>query len=255
MKRVYGSYLDAREARKVVNELLEQGFTRDEIKVVSNENLSGKLDYLQGNEKRDERGLWEKLKDAFTFDEYHDEYLDKDLDNDDRVSLDAYRANLESGEIVVLVEDRPAGVAGHTGAESVHDEEVIDLKKEKLNIDKQEVQTGQVNVKKVVKEETQTIEVPVKKEEIVIERRPAGDREVRDGETIGTGNLKDGEEIHIPIKEEKVNVSKSTVVGDEVVIKKDTRVEDETVSETVRHEEVVVEGDAKLKEDLERKDR
>lgn len=126
MKRVYGSYLDAREARKVVNELLEQGFTRDEIKVVSNENLSGKLEYLQEQERHDERGLWEKLKDAFTFDEYHDEYLDEDLDNDDRVSLDAYRANLESGEIVVLVEDRPVGSAGHTRAGTVHEEVVVE---------------------------------------------------------------------------------------------------------------------------------
>lgn len=43
---------------------------------------------------------------------------------------------------------------------------------EQLHVDKKRVQTGEVDVEKYVVEDQQTIEVPVEREEIYIERRP-----------------------------------------------------------------------------------
>lgn len=278
MKKVYGSYASASQARRAVDELLGQGYTNDEIKVISNEGIGGDLEYMHDEERYDDRSLWEKIKDAFTFDEYDEDYWDRDLDNEERTVLKEYKTNLQAGETIVLVEDKAGmnreGYTGEYDSTGAYDrstdydrdlgdeERTIDLKKEKLRVDKEEVEAGEVGVRKVVREETQTIEVPVEKEEIVIERRPAGDKKVRDGETIDSDSFEEGEEIHIPIKEERVHVSKETVVDDEVVIRKDKHTEDQTVSEKVRHEDIEVEGDARVEDetldrdmDLDRKKR
>ncbi|OLS03414.1 general stress protein [Tissierella creatinophila] len=105
MKKIYGSYLTSTKARKAVDELLQQGYTRDEIKVVSNSDLGRDLNYLEDDVEKDDRSLWEKIKGAFTFDEYDDEYWNKDLDSSERSLLEGYRTNLQAGEIIVLVEE------------------------------------------------------------------------------------------------------------------------------------------------------
>lgn len=279
MKKVYGSYSNTGKARRAIDQLFEQGFTSSEIKVVSNTDLGGELNYTQGDVEKDDKGLWDKIKDAFTSDDYDENYWERDLDNDERTALQGYKSNLQSGEIVILVDDQASSyttqfeqtVPGWNPGENedlgldrdidldrnldldrdnLNDEEVIELKKEKLNIDKEEVKVGEVDVKKVVKEETQTVEVPLEKEEVIIERRSVGDREVRDGEGISSDSFKDGEEIHIPIKEEQVNVNKKTVVDDEVVIRKDKYQENKTITEEVKHEDIEVEGDAEVREDF-----
>ena len=43
MKRVYGKYSTLMEARRVVEELLDKGYTQNQIKVVSNEDLGKNL--------------------------------------------------------------------------------------------------------------------------------------------------------------------------------------------------------------------
>ncbi len=258
MKKVYGSYLNISDARKAINELLLKGYTRDDMKVVSNKELDGDLNYRKTNVESDDESLWDKVKDLFTSDENEendDVYLEKDLSKNERNELTGYKSNLQAGEIIILLNERLEQHDKTLNKDVDNDERVMELKKERLNVDKEEVQTGEVDIKKVVKEETQTIEVPVEKEEIVIEKRSAGGREVKDGETIGTDSFKDGKEIHIPIKEERVHVSKDTVVDDEVVISKDKHKESKTITEQVKHEDVEVEGDAKFTDDLKGKNR
>lgn len=94
-----------------------------------------------------------------------------------------------------------------------HDEK-IRLKEERLNVDKEEV-----NVRK----------------EVVIERKP-----VADGETTGETFDTDEENINIPVKEERVDVTKRPVVKEEVDIRKETHEYVEHVSEDVRREELDV---------------
>lgn len=122
------------------------------------------------------------------------------------------------------------------------DNESIELREEELRAEKERVQAGEVRVRKEVVEEERTIEVPVTREEVVIERRPAAE-----GRTA-SGDIDDNEEIRIPLMEEEVRVEKTPVVREEVTLKKRQVQGTEKVSDTVRREEARVEqtGDARV---------
>ncbi len=110
---------------------------------------------------------------------------------------------------------------------------------EELHIDKKPVETGSVNVHKEVHTEHKTIDVPVQREEVVIERRPASGH----AGDIGAGQ----QEIHIPIREEQVKVDKQMVAKEEVAVSKRTVQDTEHVDETLRKEQIKVDRDANAK--------
>jgi len=114
----------------------------------------------------------------------------------------------------------------------------VQLREEKLRVTKTPVQTGNVKVRKEVHTDHKTVTVPVEREEIVIERRPAGG--------LATGSVR-AEEVRIPVKEERVTVSKETVVKEEVRVSKRKVHGTEDVSDDVRREELVVETEGKAK--------
>ena len=106
---VYGNYADSAEAARTVDILLDRGLDRDQIRIVSKENLDKNYNLRVGEPKVDERSVWEKIKDAFTFEEYDDNYFEKDLDEGrvdfDRNLLSEYRAQLDAGGTIILVEE------------------------------------------------------------------------------------------------------------------------------------------------------
>ncbi|WP_151733090.1 YsnF/AvaK domain-containing protein [Paenibacillus tengchongensis] len=124
------------------------------------------------------------------------------------------------------------------------DERKLRLREEQLDVSKNRVQTGEVNVRKEIVEEQKTINVPVSHEEIVIERRPVS------GDTAA-GTIGQEETIRIPVSEEKVEVSKNTVVTGEVDIHKREVQSTEQVKDTVKREEARVDksGDVKVNAD------
>jgi uncharacterized protein (TIGR02271 family) len=105
-------------------------------------------------------------------------------------------------------------------------------------------QSGEINLRKEIVEETQTIEVPVRREEVVIERH-AVSADAADATAFAT----DQETIRIPVMEEQVEVSKVVRPVEEVEIRKRTIEDSQTVSDTVRHEEIRVEGDLDVVEE------
>jgi len=113
----------------------------------------------------------------------------------------------------------------------------IRLHAEQLKAYKQPEQVGEVNVRKEVVTEEQTINVPVTREEVVIERRSLAEDASAAERPIG-----EGEDIRIPIREEKVNVSKEEVVTGEVEISKRKVQENRQFSDTVRREEAHLEN-------------
>jgi uncharacterized protein (TIGR02271 family) len=117
----------------------------------------------------------------------------------------------------------------------------VQATEEKLNVGKSKVKTGEVQVRKEVHTEHKTIDVPVTREEVVIERRPASGQPVAG--RSGT------EEIRIPVSEEQVNVEKQTVVKEEVTVGKRKVQDTKRVSEDLKKEEIKVEtkGDAKVR--------
>jgi uncharacterized protein (TIGR02271 family) len=125
--------------------------------------------------------------------------------------------------------------------------ERLELREEELRAAKERVQAGEVRVRKEVVSEEKSIDVPVTREEVVIERHPVS------GRPASEVDLK-GKEIRIPVSEEKVRVEKTPVVKEEITVGKRQVTDTERVRDTVRREEARIEesGDAHLKESGER---
>lgn len=124
-------------------------------------------------------------------------------------------------------------------------ERTLRLHEERLKVDKQEVQTGSVGVRKETVTEHQRIDVPVEREEVVITRRP-----VNGPARKGSLNPDRNEaEIRIPVKEQKVRVTKETVPVEEVSVGRRKVKEVHKVDETVRKERVATDqqGEAKVR--------
>jgi len=117
----------------------------------------------------------------------------------------------------------------------------IQLREEQLRVSKDRVSAGEVGLHKEVTTERKTIEVPVEREEVVITHRAAA------GATNSAGPIRD-EQIRIPVSEERVNVSKETVVTGEVDVAKRKVTETRSVSDDVRKENVRVDktGNARV---------
>jgi uncharacterized protein (TIGR02271 family) len=140
-------------------------------------------------------------------------------------------------------ESCPPGTAktSHTTSAARASNNTVQATEEKLNVGKSKVKTGEVQVRKEVHTEHKTIDVPVTREEVVIERRPASGQAV----TGHTG----AEEIRIPVSEEQVSVDKQRVVKEEVTVGKRKVQDTKRVSEDLKKEEIKVEtkGDAKVR--------
>ena len=110
------------------------------------------------------------------------------------------------------------------------------LREEELDVSKHRVQTGEVALHKDIVEETQTVDVPVMHEEVVVERRAVN--AAPSDEPIG-----EEETIRIPVSEERVDVAKNTIVTGVVGLRKRAVQETAQVTETVRKERAHVEVD------------
>ncbi|QDT14018.1 DUF2382 domain-containing protein [Alienimonas californiensis] len=110
-------------------------------------------------------------------------------------------------------------------------------REEVLDVDKHTEVAGQARVRKEVHTDTAHVEVPVKREELVVERTPLR------GEDAGaiTGA---NEEERITLREEEVDVNKRTVAKEAVAVGKRTVTETESVDADLKEEEIVVEGAA-----------
>jgi uncharacterized protein (TIGR02271 family) len=119
----------------------------------------------------------------------------------------------------------------------------IQLLGEVLRVHKERVQRGEVRLRKEVVTEQQNIEVPVSREELVVERVPGEGREA-------TGQVGAGEkEIRVPLSEERVQVEKKPVVKEEVRVGKRQVEDTKRVSETIRHEELRGEEEGEVEDE------
>jgi uncharacterized protein (TIGR02271 family) len=111
----------------------------------------------------------------------------------------------------------------------------VPILEEELSAEKRARQAGEVSVHKTVTAERRDVSVPVTKEEVRVERVPAG-AEARPGEAT----FRD-ETVSVPVREEEVEIRKRPVVREEVRISKTARQEERRASEDVRREDVEVE--------------
>ncbi|HEX2219519.1 MAG TPA: YsnF/AvaK domain-containing protein [Gemmatimonadales bacterium] len=132
---------------------------------------------------------------------------------------------------------RPATAGSAVGAVGTEGSERLELREEQLDVDTHQRQAGEVRVRKEVHTEQRNIEVPVTREEVVIERHAVSGREAADQ------TLDDNEEVRIPLMEEEVDVQKRAVVREEISVGKRPVEETRTVSDTVRREEARIESE------------
>jgi uncharacterized protein (TIGR02271 family) len=110
---------------------------------------------------------------------------------------------------------------------------------ERLNVGTTSEEVGRARLRKYVVTENVTETVPVAREEVVVEREPITDANI--------GNAMDGpaiseEEHEVTLHAERAVVEKEAVPVERVRLDKETVVEDATVSEGLRKEQIEVDG-------------
>jgi uncharacterized protein (TIGR02271 family) len=109
---------------------------------------------------------------------------------------------------------------------------------EVLRVHKERISRGEVRIHKDVITEEQTIEVPVTREELLLERVP-----VAGGTPVSSGSIGNGQEIRVPLSAETVRLEKQPVLREEVLVGKRDVSNVESLTDTVRHEELRVDSD------------
>jgi uncharacterized protein (TIGR02271 family) len=113
------------------------------------------------------------------------------------------------------------------------DGRTLEAREEEVRVRKRPVQTGEAEIYKEVSTERRSIDVPVKKEELVIERHSVGRQ-------AASGPVGENERVRIPLSEEQVEVEKRPVVTERVSVGKRAVEEDEQVDATIRKENIKV---------------
>jgi uncharacterized protein (TIGR02271 family) len=121
-----------------------------------------------------------------------------------------------------------------TETKEEEEEENMPLTEERLDISKKSQEKQETITKKPVKE-TKTIEVPLTREEISIERRsPQGGSETE----AQSPPIQSEEEIKIPVTREEAEVTKKPYVKEEVAVKKKKVTNKKKVTEDLTSEEL-----------------
>jgi uncharacterized protein (TIGR02271 family) len=133
------------------------------------------------------------------------------------------------------------GTVGHDVSGPTTDD-AMTRSEEELHVGKTERETGRARLRKYVVEDEVTQTVPVRREEVRIEREPITDANAgsaTDGPAISS------EEHEVVLHEEEPVAEKRTVPKERVRLDKDVQTEDRQVSDTVRKEEIEFDDDAR----------
>lgn len=123
-------------------------------------------------------------------------------------------------------------------AATAGDEASVVRHEERLNVGTQEREAGHARLRKYVVTDHETVDVPVEREEVTVERTPINDTNARvDNGIIGE------EEVDVTLHEERPVVQKEAVAVEEVGLNKQTIQETQRVEADVRKEQVDVETD------------
>jgi uncharacterized protein (TIGR02271 family) len=112
----------------------------------------------------------------------------------------------------------------------------VPIVEEQLKAGVREKDTGAARIVKDAREERQTIDVPVEREEVYVT-----ERNVNRPATEADLNMRN-RDIEIPLKEQEVVTQKQAMVTGEVNVRKEAKRDTERVTDTVRREDVHVEG-------------
>ncbi|WP_035929060.1 PRC and DUF2382 domain-containing protein [Kocuria rosea] len=159
---------------------------------------------------------------------------------------DGYTDRNSTSGIADVDRDRTAGLTDRDRTDSV-DNGVV-RHEEQLHVGKERQETGRARLRKYVVTENESVDVPLEREEVRVERTPLSGTEATAG-TIGE------EDVEVTLHEERPVVAKETVGVEKVGLEKETVRDTERVDAEVRKEQVEVETDAERGTGLTDRDR
>ena len=143
-------------------------------------------------------------------------------------------------EVVSTRTEMPAaGVTGEAG-------QTVDVMEERVDVEKARKKAGEVKLKKDVETETVRRQVPVEREEVVVERERV-DQPISAAEA-GARFEGRGREILVPIYREEVEITKRPVITERLRIRKRSVPEQREVAAEVRKERARIEGEGAVRE-------
>lgn len=151
---------------------------------------------------------------------------------------DRFTQEIEQGRLFLYVDaDRPK-----MKLEPETEKQTLALHEERLTVEKQAVQTGEVVINRYITETNQEIEVPVLREQVHVERKAGSEDVLEDYDFNRSGfrTIDEGDHLRIQVIEERAFVVKRPVVVEEIIVRKRVTEEIQTLTETLRKEEVKV---------------
>jgi uncharacterized protein (TIGR02271 family) len=140
-------------------------------------------------------------------------------------------------------------MSGQNSDERLEGEHTIPVREEVLQAHKKWVEIGDVILRKKVITEEKTFTVPITREELIVERRPAraefSDQPVQEGEMQNIA-LEPGETFRIILHEEEVRIEKYPVVSEEILVSKRQIEETRAISDKLKREEIHIERVGKV---------
>jgi uncharacterized protein (TIGR02271 family) len=212
---VIGTIGDAKSARKLVNELVEAGFKKQDVELLegSEQEILAQI-VERGFDEDDARGYAKAARGGKT--------------------LVAARTPEAKAERVVAIIERYETANGEVSREQG---ETVQAVEEELSIGKRKVATGGVRVTSSVSETPVEETVTLREEQVEAKRKPA-DRKLSPEEAEAAFQEKT---VEVLGTSEEAKVSKEARVVGEVALGKQVAEREETVKDTVRRTEVEVE--------------
>ena len=268
---VVGLFDDREEAREAMEELLENGFTQEEIDVSNRRSADIDSDADLDSSADAETGIGDKISNFFSSLFGDDDattrnytYAANEADSILTVHTDSIDRAEQAREIMddagaVDVEQRGAQYAGRYSAadtrsaddgyddDDMTTEATLPVVEERLDVGKQEVERGGARIHSRIVERPVEETVRLREEHVTVNRRPV-DRDVTDADRqhFQPGEMVITERAEVPI------VGKESRVVEEVDVSKEVTERDETVRDTLRSTQVDVDefdapGDTKAR--------
>lgn len=159
---------------------------------------------------------------------------DEGLEPSDQDEIAKY---YDSGD---AADDLDAGAEADEDHDVVVEEEGTMIRRaERLTVGTETEEVGQARLRKRVVTKTETVEVPLEREELVIERESLSDEEAQEG-----GDLTEEEEV-IVLREERAVVDKEVVGVEKVTLGKRIVADTETISQKVQEEQIDIDEGTK----------
>ncbi len=183
---VVSVFQDNSQAQQAISDLMNSGFSNDQIKYSVNKGGGGIADDLEN------LGIPQSEADFYNneFEQGHtivtvnttdrQQEASDILNRDGGYDMNSRGSNTQAGNYATGVASTVASGAANVAntAENAGTDLTdgqsrnVRLREEQLQVNKQPVQTGEVGIRKEVVTEQKTVNVPVSHEEVVVERRP-----------------------------------------------------------------------------------